>query len=90
MRCAKSTVVRGPKAASYEAFSPITVTCWFPLFPATLRTGITLRSVGAAPSIGALQADRSERIWVKFASGKEKSWPLNSFETVSSIVPSRT
>ena len=40
--------------------------------------------------LGAFQATRSDRICVKFASGKEKSWPLNSFDTVSSIVPSRT
>ena len=51
---------------------------------------MTFRSVGARPSIGVRQTARSAATWVALASEKEISWPLNSFDTISSIAPSRT
>jgi len=42
---------------------------------------MTFRSAGAIPSTGLWAAARSEAICVAFDSAKEKSWPLNAFET---------
>jgi len=85
-----SSRVSGPNAPSADAFNPNTVICWFPLFPAMFRTGMTFRSTGAIPSTGLRTAARSEAICVAFDSANEKSWPLNAFETSSSTAPSRT
>jgi len=50
---------------------------------------MTFRRAGAIPSMGVALAARSPAISVKLVSAKEKSWPLNEFETSSSIASRR-